>query len=207
MVEFSDESIVHVKEALDRGKGVVAFSAHSGVWEAGTARFAYQFPGQTVMITKKISPPWLDQLLAGSRRKSGVGLVDMKGAMKGLITALRNNQIVMLLSDQNRPDGIFVPFFGRPAKTTPLVGMMAWKLDCAVVIVSNYKTERGSEVKVSRPLDFDERPEDRDEGILHYNRVMNEQLEKLILAEPGQYLWTHLRYRSSPESLDSLYDA
>ena len=54
------------------------------------------------------------------RNKTGVELIDKRRALRPVLSALGQGRIVGILLDQNasRREGVFVPFFGRPASTS-----------------------------------------------------------------------------------------
>ena len=55
--------------------------------------------------------------------------IPSKGAYRGCLKALRAERAVGFMMDQNRPpgQGVFVPFFGRPASTSPGLALLSWQ--------------------------------------------------------------------------------
>ncbi|MCZ6688232.1 MAG: lysophospholipid acyltransferase family protein [Planctomycetota bacterium] len=107
-----------LRRALQRGKGVVAVTAHLGNWEMGGALLASH--GYPVSVATALEPdPGVLALREAIRRRIGVEtltLSDGAGAFSlvPLLAALRRNRIVALLADRSHSGATaWVPFFGR----------------------------------------------------------------------------------------------
>ena len=69
------------------------------------------------------------------RRKTGVELIDKRGALRPVLRALRRGSLVGILLDQNtaRREGVFVPFFGRTAATSRSLALLALRTRTPIV--------------------------------------------------------------------------
>jgi KDO2-lipid IV(A) lauroyltransferase len=111
-----------------------------------------------------------------------------------MIRALRRGEVVGLLPDQVPPDGqgVWVPFFGKPAYTMTLAARLVQQTGCALLLLWAERLPRGSgyRVRVSEPAE--PLPSEPAACAAAINRAM----EQLILACPQQYLWGYHRYKA-----------
>ncbi len=93
--------------------------------------------------------------------------------------------------DQRVSEGIKSNFFKYKASTTTIPAQLAKRFKMPVVPVF---VERFDEVKfkisVNKPLYFSD--DDTTESI---TTKLNEILEKMILKKPGQWIWSHNRWK------------
>ena len=106
-----------------------------------------------------------------------------------------------MLIDQKLNEGIAVPFFGRPAMTTPAPAQMATRFNAAVVV--GYAERLGparyrlhAEL-VDLPKPSERSPKARKAADLEAMTMLNRMIERQIRASPGEWFWLHRRW---PES-------
>lgn len=202
-VHVDPESKRALEQALEAGKGLFLISGHIGYWELGLRVSRMLFPERFCVISKPFSPRWLYNLFVKTR---GCALtIEKDGAARDVIQALRDNRIVCVLIDQNRPDGAFVPFFGEPASTGMLVPTLALRKDVPVFSTACLKTERGYELTFNGPLDLSAGGETSD-AAMRAAEVCNEAIEHFVRQAPGQFLWTHLRFKRGQAGEPNLYE-
>ena len=119
------EGLDNLHEAIARGRGVLVFSAHYGHWEAGA--YAMGLIGiRSAVIARPLDNPVLDRRLAQLRGGSGNSVISKRRAVRETMRALAHGTSVAILIDQDAgADGVFVPFFGRLASTTPTLALLA----------------------------------------------------------------------------------
>ena len=150
----------------------------------------------------------MESLITGMRTLSGNHAIDRSGATREVLRALRNNETIGILIDQNtiRSEGIFVDFFGIPAATTPALATFAIRSGAAVVPgFIRWDTERQRHI-----LSFEPRVELKQTGnsqddIVTNTLLFNEILERFVRRFPGQWLWIHKRWKTRPKGEPSLY--
>ena len=192
-----------VDAALATGKGVVLFTAHLGSWEAAVQYIGQRWP-VTVLYMAIRNPLINDRLVAG-RSRSGARLVAKEGGIRPLLQALQRGEIVGILPDQNVDprEGVFAPFFGRPACTTPLLGRLADRRQSAVFGLFAYRLEGGAGFR----LEILPMPEGFPSGDPEADATaMNAVLESAIRQAPAQYWWVHRRYKDPAPGWDYPYD-
>ena len=101
--------------------------AHFGNYDL-MGLFASRLLGYPVtIITKTLKNQRLNELWWELRQKAGLKTLPSHNAYRACVRALRRNELVGFMLDQNRPSGqgVFVDFFGKPASTTPGLAMMS----------------------------------------------------------------------------------
>jgi len=181
-----------VDAALTEGKGVILFTAHLGAWEA-----AVQYIGQRWPVTVLYMPtrnPAINARMVAGRGRSGARLVAKEGGIRPLLQALQKGEVVGVLPDQNvdPKEGVFAPFFGRPACTTPLLGRLAQRRGSPVFGLFAYRLPAGRGFTIEilpMPAGFPSGCDEDDAA------TMNDVLEAAIRKAPEQYWWVHRRYK------------
>jgi KDO2-lipid IV(A) lauroyltransferase len=202
------EGFEHYEEAVRRGKGVIFLTGHFGSWELSC--FAHSLYGHPMkFVVREIDNPGVERLIESYREMSGNTPIDKRNASRDILRALRNNETVGILLDQNttRDEGVFVEFFGIPACTSPAIATLALRTGAAVVpgfLIWDEKTRR-------HRLHFDPLVElittgDAARDVIENTRLFNTILENIIRRYPDQWLWIHRRWKTRPEGEPSLYD-
>ncbi|MEP6768168.1 MAG: hypothetical protein ABJC61_05830, partial [Acidobacteriota bacterium] len=122
----------HLEAARARGKGVFLLSAHFGSWELGAVR-AGLLGEPIASVVRPLDNALLEAELARRRTRFGNRLIRKKEAAREILRALRQGGTVAILIDQNvlAGEGVFVPFFGRLAATSPSLALLQAKTDAA----------------------------------------------------------------------------
>ena len=215
------EGVEHVEAVLRARppRGAMVVTGHLGNWELACARIAAS--GIPVSIVyRKSGYPGLDRALLGLRRAGATGagdpgdekameLIPMGRAAISILRALRKGRLVLVLLDQNarRDEGIFVSFFGRPACTRsgPLLLASHGQAPVLFGFMRRNSDGRTHALRVGPPLDLEADPSDAARALRSNLQQVTDLLEKVIREEPGQWIWTHRRWRTQPasSSLDS----
>ncbi|MEY2342780.1 lysophospholipid acyltransferase family protein [Acidithiobacillus sp. IBUN Pt1247-S3] len=191
-----------VDAALAKGNGVVLFTAHLGAWEAAVQYIGQRWP-VTVLYMPTRNAAINAQMVAG-RGRSGAHLVAKDGGIRGLLQALQKGEVVGVLPDQNVDprEGVFAPFFGRPACTTPLLARLAQRRGSPVFGLFAYRLSAGEGFEIEIVPLPDGFPSGDDEADA---AAMNAALEAAIRRAPEQYWWVHRRYKDPAPGWDYPY--
>src|SRR5437867_11881762 len=201
------EGFEHYTESVRCGKGVIFLTAHFGAWELSS--FAHSIYGHPMkFVVREIDNPRVEQLVSKYRELGGNSPIRRKNASRDLLKALRNNETVGILVDQNttRDEGAFVDFFGIPAATITSVARLALRTGASVIpgLLIWDKETRTHRLRFDRRLnliDTGDRPRD----IIENTRMFNCVLEGYVKRYPDQWLWIHRRWKTRPEGAPSLY--
>ncbi|MDP6052753.1 MAG: lysophospholipid acyltransferase family protein, partial [Candidatus Latescibacteria bacterium] len=107
----------HIAQARRQGKGVILVTGHFGYWELlGASVAALGYP--MAVVAKDQHNPAVNTLIIKGREKLGMKVISMAAATHAIMRALRRNDCVGLLMDQDAgPGGTFVDFLGLEAST------------------------------------------------------------------------------------------
>jgi len=194
----------HIRQALERKKGALILTGHIGSWDllcTVTPRFGYPL----TVITKKIKQESLNRLWLDIRERFGVQFVPAHNAYRQCLKALRNNELIGFILDQNmiNTEGVFVDFFGKPACTSPGLAYMAAQSQAPVIPAFIRRRPDGGHVIQIRPLI--EPPASREPEAIHdATQIYTRTLEGYIRQHPEDWIWIHRRWRTQPPSGSAL---
>ena len=194
-------------EALRRGRGVIFMTAHFGAWELSSfAHALYGYPLR--FVVRPIDNARVEKLISKYRALSGNIPIGRRSAAREILNALRHNEAVGILFDQNttRSEGVFAEFFGVPAATTPSIALFALRTGAAVVpgFLIWDRTLRKHRLRLDPPVELIDTG-DLEHDVLENTRAFNRILESYIRKYPDQWLWIHRRWKTRPEGETSLY--
>jgi len=173
--------------------GAFLIGAHIGNWEVGPLA-ALSVGKNVAAIYRPLNNPLLARLLTRRQDTYG-GDIYRKGreAALGMVTSLRKGQMMCLLVDQQLREGMNVPFFGHPARTSISHIKIAIKKQVPILFM---RTERVGparfRVTISPPIDLPKTADDT--TILMIATDINSELERWIRAAPEQWFWPHRRW-------------
>src|SRR5207244_3832778 len=115
------EGVEALDAALVRGRGAIAVTGHVGNWEL-LAAWAAAIGYPITVVVRRVNDLRFHSLIIRFRAAAGVEVLvrDDPRFVAAVGEALRRNRVVAMLIDQDtRGPGVFVPFFGRPAHPPP----------------------------------------------------------------------------------------
>lgn len=192
-----------IEQAFSKNKGLIMLSPHLGCWEITSLHVLQKYN-----VTFLYQPPEnksVENFMFEVRSRSGgtPAPTDI-GGVKIMFKALKNNQIVGILPDQDPGEsgGIYAPFFNRPARTMTLVSKLAAKAQCDVlfIVAERLPNGQGFDLHVF-PADAAIASKDEQLG----TQALNQGVEQCIAINIPQYLWTYKRYRHPPEGVTDIY--
>jgi KDO2-lipid IV(A) lauroyltransferase len=202
------EGFEHYEEAVRRGKGVLFITGHFGAWELSC--FAHSlYANPMKFVVREIDNPRVERLIESYRGLSGNQPIEKRHASRDILRALRNNETVGILVDQNttRDEGVFADFFGIPAATTTAVATLALRTGAAVIpgfLIWDSKSRR-HRLRFEPPVPLIDTG-DTAHDVLENTQAFNRILEKIIRQYPDQWLWIHRRWKTRPLGEPGVYD-
>jgi KDO2-lipid IV(A) lauroyltransferase len=161
-----------------------------------------------VLITRPLDNPALERLLAGVRSRSGNRVVHKRNAVREMVRALREGLGVAIVIDQDAGrDGLFVPFFGRPASTTPTLARIALRTGAAVVPSFSVPRDDGTyDVHYGPPVEVD-RSDDIDADATRLTAACTAIIESWVRRHPEHWFWMHRRWKTAPPAEPAAFAA
>jgi len=186
--------------ALERGNGVILALPHLGGWE-WAGRWAADLGNKMTVVVEPIEPPELFEWFADLRRKFGMTVIPLgPEAGPAVLKALRNNEVLCLLSDRDiTGGGIEVEFFGE--KTTLPAGpaTLALRTGAALLPTAAYFTDRGvgHHGVIGAPMNCERQGKLRAD-VQRITQDLAYELEKLIQRAPEQWHLLQPNWPSDP---------
>ena len=196
-VYFVDEH--HLREGFERGKGLVAATAHLGNWETIAAVGPIRGYPETIVV-KDIRPPALNDYLVSIRSRFGTEVLPRRGSYRACLRALKKEKKLLgFIIDQNTiaDQGVFVEFFGRPACTTGGAAFLAQQAGAPIVPVLAIRQPDGRCAIHCLPL-IEPPPDRGEESIRAATQAATTAVESMIRQYPEQWTWIHRRWRTRP---------
>src|SRR5258707_5794843 len=178
----------------DGGKAGIIFGAPYGTWELPAA------VGRRlgVPITALYRPPRNPYVAAEiERRRYFVEklLVSSRGAALQIAGALMRGSHIGVIIDQRISEGVPIPFFGRPALSNPIVGLLARHFECPVHGARSVRLPVGRFfMEMSPPVELPRDGSGRVDADAT-NRLVHSMVESWVRERPEQWLWLHDRWR------------
>lgn len=188
----------HLDNALAEGKGCVIITAHYGNWEL-LARKAVIEGYKLNVIARDSDDPGMTGITTRIRESGGYRVFDKDQPLIGAFRALKKNEILGILPDQNESSGIFVDFFGRPVATATGPALFSLRSGAPMVPVFAPRMPDGRYRATVYPrIEFvpsgDEAADIRDLTVL-----INQAIEREVRSNPSQWLWLHDRWKMTPK--------
>ena len=110
---------------------------------------------------------------------------------KELLSLFKDGSSIALMIDQRVSQGIKSNFFKHEAFTTSIPAQFIKKFNCKVVPIYIERTKDVNfQLTIHRPLEYS-----GDETIESITLDLNHLLEKMILKNPEQWIWSHNRWK------------
>jgi KDO2-lipid IV(A) lauroyltransferase len=188
------EGAEHFENALREGRGVLFATAHLGNWELSAHAHAL-LTGPMHVVVRPLDNPRVDALVERRRELSGNRVILKKNAARAIFKALRGNEAVGILIDQNTAveEGVFVDFFGKPACANVGIAKLAAHSGAAVIpgFALWLEKERRYVLRFYPPV-----PITGDAA--RDTQSLQAKLEEVIREYPDQWLWIHRRWKTQP---------
>ena len=198
-VRLSGEDKARIDGALAQGRGLLWITAHFGNWELLAAGLSAHGYDVRPVATQSYDPRFT-ALVDRWRRRHRVRTMwrGQDDIDEGVANALHEGAIVGLLIDQDtRVRGHFVPFFGRPAWTPSGAAELVRRTGSpAVVGFIHPHVDGGHEIRVTDPSLCDE-----PEGELadqQNTAIFTGAIEAAVRRSPEEWVWMHRRWRTRP---------
>jgi len=195
------DGLENFDKALARGRGAVLVTGHFGSWELmGASLIGLGY--KVNFLVGEQSNRAVDNLMNGLRRSQGIGIISMGASMRQVLKALRANQFVAMLSDQDAGShGVLVDFLGRPASTP--FGPASFAVRTGACVVTGFIMREGlsrHRVVLEEPM-VPEAGADEESESLRLTQLYTSVLEKYVRERPDHWLWLHRRWKTKPGCL------
>ncbi len=189
--------------ALAKGKGIVFVTGHLGNWEL-MARVVARVGAPVSAVAKRGGDARLMGLIEGWRQGGAVTTLWREDAStaRALLRVFKENKVLGILVDQDtNVQGLWVPFFGRPAWSPRAPADLALRTGAPILVgTSHRKSERpgdGFRFEVTE-VTYDPKPADKEAEALRITAACQAVLEDAIRRHPADWVWMHERWKTQP---------
>ena len=144
-------------------------------------------------IYRPLNNNFLNPLMENIRKKYICRKQIKKGisGTKEILKHFKSGASVALMIDQRVSQGIKSLFFENQALTTTMPAQFVKKFNCKVVpIYIERKNNENFKLEIMNPISFD-----NDQTIENITLMLNQLLEKMIVRNPPQWIWSHNRWK------------
>ena len=178
--------------------GAIFLTAHYGNWELlGVFTGEIGLPMSIVRKTMR-NPLIYERIITPFRTKYGHREYERKGALKGIVSGLKQGYPVGLLIDEMipPPNGVQVDFFSQKAYTLKSIAQLKRKYDPKIVCVFIERTEEGLfEIHIDEENYPQKEQLDEETEIQAITQFYTTKLEMQIRKNPIQWQWMYDRWR------------
>jgi len=189
---FSIEGLDYLKDIKKNGEKVVFISGHFNNFEL----MAMQIEKAGVdcaAIYRPLNNPYLNSKMEKIRIRNICKNQIKKGraGTRQIIHFMSKGTSIALMIDQRVREGAKINFFGSPATTTTIPAQLIKKYNCSVVpIYIERNKSHYFKMYVSKPIKIS-----KSRSISEITKHLNNILEKMILKNIDQWIWTHDRWK------------
>ena len=144
-------------------------------------------------IYRPLNNPYLNPLME-KIRKNYICKKQIKKGISGtkeILKYFKTGTSIALMIDQRVSEGIKANFFSKKALTTTIPAQFVKKFNCKIVPVEISRHENDKfNLKIYDPIAFS-----KTDTIQTITETLNNFLEKMILKNPSQWIWTHNRWK------------
>ena len=186
----------YLEEIKKNNETVIFFSAHLANFEL-MAMELDKFGIKCAAIYRPLNNFLLNPLMEYLRMKYICPTQIPKGrmGMREIIGRVKDGYSIALMVDQRVSEGPRVLFFNKPAHTTTIPAQLALKYNCKLVpIFLERKEGTYFEMTIHEPYKIEKTGNDQ-EDTKSITLKINNIIEKMIIKNPTQWIWSHNRWK------------
>jgi KDO2-lipid IV(A) lauroyltransferase len=178
-IKKSNEPVIFVSGHFDNFELMAMYIEKSGI--------------NLATIYRPLNNSFLNPIMEHIRKKYICRNQIKKGisGTKELLKYFKSGASIALMIDQRVSEGIKSKFFGEEALTTTIPAQFVKKFSCKIVPIHiERKMNNNFKLSILKPIDFS-----KNETLENITLSLNSILEKMIIKNPGQWIWTHNRWK------------
>ena len=189
---ISIEGIEHLNNLKKTKKRAVFISGHFNNFElmamqiekAGIELATIYRPLNNFLLNKTMEQIRTENICKNQIKKGRAG-------SREIIKNLIKGKSIAIMIDQRVREGIKIDFFKNQATTTTIPAQLIKKYNCELVPVYIERRKNNYfKMFVSKPIKID-----KNKSVLEITKYLNNLLERMILRNIDQWIWTHNRWK------------
>ena len=197
---FSEKIIIENQEILENIKKslkpVIFISGHFNNFEL-MAMHLEKSGIDLAAVYRPLNNKFLNPIMEYLRKKYICKNQIKKGlaGTKEVIEYMKKKHSIALMVDQRLGESGRYPFFNKSAHTTTLPAQLALKFNCSIIPIYLERDQNNHfKMEVLKPIEINKTgnlENDKKAITIKINKI----LEKMILRNPNQWIWTHGRWK------------
>ena len=195
-IKESKNIIVNNQEILESikvdSKPVIFISGHFNNFEL-MAMHIENSGIDLAAIYRPLNNKFLNPIMEKIRKKHICKKQIKKGlsGTKEILKNFKNGTSIALMIDQRVSEGIKSKFFNKEAYTTTIPAQFVKKFEARVVPIYIERTMNDTfRIEINDPIEYK-----KEDTIEEITSNLNKILEKMIIKNPEQWIWTHNRWK------------
>ena len=189
---ISIEGLEHLNNLKKTKKRAVFISGHFNNFElmamqiekAGIELATIYRPLNNLLLNKTMEQIRTENICKNQIKKGRAG-------SREIIKNLIKGKSIAIMIDQRVREGIKIDFFNNQATTTTIPAQLIKKYNCELVPVYIERRKNNYfKMFVSKPIKID-----KNKSVLEITKYLNNLLERMILRNIDQWIWTHNRWK------------
>jgi len=189
---ISIEGLEHLNNLKKTKKRAVFISGHFNNFElmamqiekAGIELATIYRPLNNFLLNKTMEQIRTENICKNQIKKGRAG-------SREIIKNLIKGKSIAIMIDQRVREGIKIDFFNNQATTTTIPAQLIKKYNCELVPVYIERRKNNYfKMFVSKPIKID-----KNKSVLEITKFLNNLLERMILRNIDQWIWTHNRWK------------
>ncbi|MEM1274261.1 MAG: lysophospholipid acyltransferase family protein [Pseudomonadota bacterium] len=177
------------QDAVAAGRPIIIFSAHFGNYNA--VRSVLQQRGHEIgVLYRRFENPHFERRHRAIQASFGLFFERSRAGMAAMLRHLNTGGTIAIVGDQHVWDGEILTFFGHPAATSTTAARLAMKHDALLIPIYAIRRPDGLHFDVIFHAPIPHSDVDR------MTQALNDNLETQVRQYPGQWLWTHRRWKT-----------
>lgn len=191
----------HYEAAKAKGKGIIFFSGHCGNWELMSLALSNLFGESVSGVARRQKNPFFNAMVEQMRSRYNSKLIYKQGALKGILAALKNREMVGILADQavSPEEGCRIEVIGRMAWASRMPTVIARKTGAPLIPVFIHRDGEHHVLTFYPEHIFIGTANDND--IHQDTQALSRYVENYVVAHPTQWYWIHRRWKRAGESI------
>lgn len=186
------DGLDYLKEIKKNNEQVIFVSGHFNNFEL-MAMEIEKVGINLCAIYRPLNNPFLNIIMERIRKKYVCKNQIKKGrrGTRELVNLFKKKFSIALMIDQRVSEGDNIEFFNRLAKTTTIPAQFTKKYGCNIVPVYIERHKKFHfKLSFDRPIKFNDKLDTKEISL-----KLNQILEKMILKNPAQWIWSHDRWK------------
>lgn len=192
----------HLDQALKKGNGVIAVTAHFGNFPL--MMFFCALRGYKVnSIIRPARDEKIEEYLLQKRTDAGLNTIyaiPRQQCVSQSLEALRKNEVLFVPLDQNAGSAgsVFVDFFGQKAATATGPVILSKRTGAPIILMFIIRQENGMHKIIVEPELTIADNEDNEQMLQNNICKITQIIEQYVRRYPHEWGWMHRRWKSRP---------